>query len=163
MKSIFRRIFLQNYHKPLTQKGQSLVELALTITLLVTLLAGAFDLGMAFLDYIALRDAAQEGAMYGSVNPKDIDSIVERIRYSSNKPLDFSEFPDSNSNDCSNSNPNNAICVDIPTPCTGNLVTVTVLYHYQVIMPGLGFFLKDQSIPLHSTVTNVILTEKCNS
>ena len=51
------------------EQGQSLVELALSLTLLLLLLGGAIDLGRMFFTYIALRDAAQEGAIYGSYCP----------------------------------------------------------------------------------------------
>ncbi len=49
------------------QKGQSLVELAVTISLLITLLIGVVDMGMAMYTWITIRDAAQEGAVYGSI------------------------------------------------------------------------------------------------
>ena len=52
------------------EKGQSLVEFALVLVFLLSLLAGIFDLGRAFFAYIIIRDAAQEGAVFGSIAPK---------------------------------------------------------------------------------------------
>ena len=49
------------------EKGQSLVELAMSLVMLLTLLAGVVDFGRAFFTWITLRDAAQEGASYASV------------------------------------------------------------------------------------------------
>ncbi len=48
------------------QRGQGLVEMALVGLILVLLLAGIIDLGRAYFAYIAIADAATEGAMYGA-------------------------------------------------------------------------------------------------
>jgi len=45
-----------------SEHGQSMVELALTITILMILLAGVIDMGRAFFTYMAMRDAAQNPA-----------------------------------------------------------------------------------------------------
>lgn len=139
------------------QKGQSLVELAITITVIVFLLAGAFDFGSAFLDFIALRDAAQEGAVYGSIDPTNTSNIIARVRQSSNRPVDFSTYSSVN---CS-SDPN-SICVtyqDNSHICSGYYISVYVSYEYNVLMP----FFSGLTIPLHTTVTNTILNTKCPS
>ena len=143
------------------QKGQSLVELALTLSILLTLLAGAFDLGSAFFDYIALRDAAQEGAVYGSIAPKNVQPIMYRVLKSSTRPIDF--LADFSKINCSKeSNKPGYICITFPEPvCSGHPIQVDVYYDYTVVMPVVGFFLKDQKIPLHAKVTNVILSELC--
>jgi hypothetical protein len=148
-------------------KGQSLVELSLTLTLLLVLLAGAFDLGSAFIDYIALRDAAQEGALYGSIdeNPILVDkntNIVQRIQKSSTKPLNMILF----SGDC---NLDSGICIDYfgkdgnPTikPCSGDTLVIRVNYRYHLVMPYIGAFIGSQFISLHATVDNVILAPMC--
>jgi len=156
-----------DFRKPTPpHKGQSLVELALTITIVLILLAGAFDLGNAFLDYIALRDAAQEGAVYGSIYrsiPSDstsVNPIVSRVKESSTAPINFSvNFIE----DCSVSSPN-GICVTFSGSglnCSGDEITVTVRYHYQITMPFIGGIIGSQFIPLHASVTNVILTFRC--
>src|SRR5437868_6151871 len=51
------------------QSGQSLVEAALSITLLVILFSGVVDLGRAFYVKIALDNAVGEGAHYASIFP----------------------------------------------------------------------------------------------
>ena len=144
------------------QKGQSLVELALTISILMILLAGAFDIGNAFLDYIAIRDAAQEGAMYASVAPLKTDETVARVQQSSTKPIDL--MSDLNSVNCS-SDPNKPgyVCVTYPDglQCTGQTVQVDVYYNYQVIMPLYSTVFGISTIPLHASVSNVILAELC--
>lgn len=137
------------------EKGQSLVELALTLLIILTLLAGAVDLGMAFFSYVALRDAAQEGALYGSINPPDADGIRDRVRSSSNTPIDFSAFPDED------------IDVDAGSACEGltagepNGVQVTVTYDYILTMPFIGAILDTNKITLTASVTDTILTPAC--
>jgi Flp pilus assembly protein TadG len=63
-----------------TERGQSLVELALSLPLLLLILLGTVDLGRAFFDYVELRNAAREGAGYGARRPEDRPGIEERVR-----------------------------------------------------------------------------------
>lgn len=51
------------------KQGQSLVELALSLTLIFTLLAAGIDLGLAFFAYQGISGAAQEGANYAALYP----------------------------------------------------------------------------------------------
>jgi len=46
------------------ERGQSLVELAFGLTVLIILLGGLFDLGRAFLILITVENAAGEGALF---------------------------------------------------------------------------------------------------
>ena len=59
--------------------GQSIVELALALPVLMLLLLGTIDLGMLFHDYIQLRNAAREGAGYGAHFPTDGTGIALRV------------------------------------------------------------------------------------
>lgn len=52
-----------------TEKGASLVEMALVLPLLVLILAGVADLGRAFHDYIVIYNASREGARVASHFP----------------------------------------------------------------------------------------------
>lgn len=51
------------------ERGQSLVEMALGFTVLITILSGVLDLGRAYVTYLALQNAAAEGAIYASLHP----------------------------------------------------------------------------------------------
>ncbi|QWK11668.1 MAG: pilus assembly protein [Thermoflexus hugenholtzii] len=51
------------------RRGQGLVELALSLTVLLLLVMGLIDLGRAFVAWLAIHDAAAEGALYAAVNP----------------------------------------------------------------------------------------------
>jgi len=52
-------------HKRQKSRGQSLVEFAVLLPILVMILAIAADFGRAFTAYIAISSAAREGAAYG--------------------------------------------------------------------------------------------------
>lgn len=71
------------------ERGQSLVELAVSFVFIMFLLAGAVEFGLAFYQFTQLRDAAQEGALYGSVCPDHRLEIESRARNSSSSPLDL--------------------------------------------------------------------------
>jgi Flp pilus assembly protein TadG len=60
------------------ERGQSLVELAISLIVLLFLLLGAVEFSLALFQYVTIRDAAQEGALYGSINPTDEDGIKDR-------------------------------------------------------------------------------------
>jgi hypothetical protein len=70
----------KNHKKTSTERGQSLVELAVVVVILLLLLAGAVDLGRLMFTYLSMRDAAQEGAAYASINPNFCNDVLNRIK-----------------------------------------------------------------------------------
>lgn len=135
------------------ERGQSLVELAMSLTVIMLLLAGAVDFSIAYFSFSAMHDAAQEGAVYGSIKPDDEDGIIDRVRNASTNPIDLSDSDlvevqvvlagDS--------------CVDIHCACEGNEVTVYVIYDYPISMPFIGSIIGTQKITLNASVTDTIL------
>ena len=77
-----------------SEKGQSLVELALVLTLLLLLLTGIIDLGSMFYTYTALQDTTQEGAIYAAKYPTQPAAIASHVRESADRPLDTSSLTD---------------------------------------------------------------------
>lgn len=61
------------------QRGQSLVELALLVPVLILILIGIIDFGRVFNAYITITNAAREGARYGAMHPDDADGIKARV------------------------------------------------------------------------------------
>jgi Flp pilus assembly protein TadG len=51
------------------QRGQSLIEFAMVVPLLLVIFSGAADLGRAFYNYVALENSVKEGAIYGARFP----------------------------------------------------------------------------------------------
>lgn len=138
-----------------SERGQSLIELALTLTLLLILLAGAVDFGRAFFTYVALRDAAQEGANYGAINPTESDpgeQVELRVRDSSDHPVDLT-----------NTASIQVVTTLLGAPCLGNGIQVDVTYiDFPITMPFLGAILGTQTLPIHATVTATILAPSCD-
>ena len=50
-------------------RGQSVVEFALVLPILLLVLAAAIDLGRFSYAYVAVQNAAKEGAFYGARSP----------------------------------------------------------------------------------------------
>ncbi|MDH3942929.1 MAG: pilus assembly protein [Anaerolineae bacterium] len=66
--------------KRIVFRGQSLLEFAITIPMLLLLLMGIFDLGRVTFYYAALTNSAREGARYGIVQPDDSIGIRQVVR-----------------------------------------------------------------------------------
>jgi Flp pilus assembly protein TadG len=134
-----------------SERGQSLVELAMSLTIIITLLAGAVDFSIAYFSFTAMQDAAQEGALYGSINPTDTVGIVSRVRNASTNPVDLSDT--------------NLVNVAVTFPgsaCEGGSVVVDVSYDYPISMPFIGAIIGSQQIPLTASVTDTILQPTCS-
>lgn len=132
------------------EKGQSLVELGISFVFLMLLLGGAAEFGTAFFQYVQLKDAAQEGAIYASLYPNDTVSIESRVRGASQSPIDlqtdveiFVSYPDG-------------------SVCEGHGVKVSVVYYHDVFMPFLPQLLGRDVILLNGEVVNTILAQDCH-
>lgn len=127
-------------------RGQSLTEFALGITFILIMLAAVVDLGRAHFTFLSMRDAAQEGALYGSLAPPDIDEIRARVRESSGWPVDFSTFSDAQ------------IQVNTAGPvCAGGDIKVTLQMDFVLVSP----FLSGTALPLVAEATDTILQPPC--
>ena len=60
--------------------GQSLVEFALILPLLLMLVLGAMDFGRLFFAKMVITNAAREGANYLAYHPDDTDGMEDVIR-----------------------------------------------------------------------------------
>ena len=135
------------------EKGQSLTEFAVSVVILLVLLAGTVDAGRAFFTFMSLRDAVQEGALWGSYNPAQTELIKDRVRRASNLVQAIEDDP----------NANLTIDVDIiGTACTGNGIRVDATYeNFPITMPFLGLILGSQEVPISASVTDTILVPPC--
>ncbi len=133
------------------EKGQSLVEFAISVVVLLILLVGIVDLGRALFAYMTLRDAAQEGALYGSLYPTDAAGIEAHVRNASDAMLGFG--------------PTN-VQVQVTFPdggqCNGKGIRILVTYqNFPLTMPFLGTLIGSQTIPISASVTDTILLPPC--
>jgi len=133
------------------ERGQSLVELAISLTVILVLLAGAVDFAVAYFSFTAMQDAAQEGALYGSINPDDEDGIITRVRRASSNPVDLAD--------------EDLVEVNVTYTgdhCEGNEIKVNVAYDYPISMPFIGTIIGSQKITLNASVADTILQPTCS-
>lgn len=133
------------------EKGQSLLEMAVSMIVLLMLLGGIVDFGRLFFTYIALREAAQEGATYASICPPgNVDNTMKidnHVRASSQAPVDLTSYSTIMVNAAFTSN---------PTP--GSQLYVRVTYrNFHFIMPFLNMIQFD----LAATAYDVALQFEC--
>lgn len=144
----------RKFYLPKTEKAQSLVELAISLVILLYLLSGAVEFGIVFFKYVQLRDAAQEGALYGSINPTDTTGIETRARASSDKPIDLTI------NDV-----DTGATVTITFPdgqaCESYAIQVVVTHNHRIFMPFLPQLISRDSFQLNGSVTDTILSPVC--
>lgn len=127
-------------------RGQSLTEFAIGITILLILMAGVMDLGRAYFTLLSLRDAAQEAALYGSLAPTDLAGLRARVRTSSGWPVDFSDFTDAQ------------ISASVHGPaCVGSEIVVTLQMDFIMAAPFIG----GRVLPLVAEARDTVLQPPC--
>jgi hypothetical protein len=151
------------------ERGQSLVEFALSLTILLILVVGIFDVARALFTYLSMRDAAQEGALFGSIEPFNTTGIVERACTASNmlSVLDCGTNATCSGGACD-------VRIDVTLsgdPCmetgggTQNDITVDVSYdHFPLTMPLIGQIVGadgQYSIPIRATIIDTIIQPDC--
>lgn len=162
---------------PRLENGQSMVELAVSLIILLVLLAGIIDFGRLAFHYIAMRDAAQEGASYGIINPTDCYQIENRIRaglvdeaaFLSDGtarfeisivviPKNINEDDEDEENPfqkCSNSTGYTNYA------CEGNTMRITIIDKgFPITMPLFGTFF-GQSLRLETIIRDTIIRPQC--
>jgi Flp pilus assembly protein TadG len=159
-------IDLKNEQMKKTERGQSMTELAISFVFLMILLAGVIDLGRAFFAYMAMRDAAQEGASYGAIarsDPTDAIScsnIEDRVRNTSSTPVDLQSGDIQvdillGGNSCASA--------ALADACLGKELEVTVSYNaFPITMPFLGTLIGTQHVSISTTVIDTILLPSCD-
>lgn len=142
--------------KPEGENGQSLVEFAISLTFMLILLAGVVYFGIALFYYIAMRDAAQEGALYGSMKPTDAAGIQSRVADAAGTGF---------IRDLYDSGQLSVQVTYIGNPCEGNGITVTLSHDFSLSWLPLGNFIEPfigtPYIPIRARVTDTILTPPC--
>lgn len=66
------------------ERGQAMVETAFVMIILLLLLSVIIDLGRAFFTYLALQNAAGEGAYYAAKDPVSVDNSADNPNYPDN-------------------------------------------------------------------------------
>ncbi|MGC9399597.1 MAG: TadE/TadG family type IV pilus assembly protein [Anaerolineae bacterium] len=130
--------------KDVRERGQSLVEVAILFPILVLLLLGVADLGRAYYAVVALRDAAEEGALYAAIDPANLTEIRNRAVHASSGLVTFEP-------DRVTRSPSSGFQAGEP-------VTVTVTYDFEFYTPIIQTFFDGGTVTLRGEAVNVILT-----
>jgi Flp pilus assembly protein TadG len=122
-----------------SQAGQSAVEFALILPILLLLLMGVFDFGRAFYYYSVVANAAREGARAGIYSTTTTDASIrsEVHRYA----VGLNGLTDGN------------IAIARSGSGTSAEVRVTVSYQYDAVTPIIDRFLPGGAIMLRSSST----------
>jgi Flp pilus assembly protein TadG len=144
---------MKNKILPTKERGQSLVELAISLMVILFLLTGAVEFSIALFQYVGIRDAAQEGALYGSIHPLDPTGVKNRAIDAANDVVQLSVSD---------------ISVNIPGgSCEGttggvqNTIQVEIRYSHQIFMPLVAPMIGRDTINLYAQTTDVILQPTC--
>jgi Flp pilus assembly protein TadG len=138
------------------ERGQGFMELGISLVFLLVLLSAMVDLAWAFYTLIALRDAVQEAAAYGSMCPDRLDLVEIRLRQSASAPVDMNQISDFDIKYC---NPGGTCRTN--NPVRGDYLRVRVSYMHEIITPFVGAFINSQSYPLEVIVSDTIMRDKC--
>lgn len=102
------------------EKGQSLVEFALIIPLILLILMGILEFGVMLNTYLAINHSSKEGARLGALGGTDTEILAGII--SSSPTLDPAKI---------------TVHIDPiqSTRIRGSAITVKVVYNYNVMLP----------------------------
>ena len=126
------------------ERGQSLVEVAIILPVLLIILAGVLDLGRMYFSYVAITDAAGEGAAYAAIDPEEErGSIYQRAQEATHGLVQIEE---------------SNVQVDFPEgKGTGAPAVVPVTYAFQLAPPFMGVIVPEGRITLTAVASESIL------
>ena len=125
------------------ERGQSLVEFAIVLPILLIILAGVLDLGRLYYAYVAVTDAAAEGAAYAAIWPDEYDEMFERAQDATGGMVVLEP---------------GSVEVDYETSGSGDPISVTVSYSHTLATPLMNVIVPDGRLVLRAVATEVILT-----
>jgi Flp pilus assembly protein TadG len=149
------------------ERGQSLVEFAMSLPFILLIMAGLLDIGRAYFTFVALEDAAGEAAVYLAIHPEcPYDALSGTTQLADNGVAD----------DCDP--PNNAVWrareagggliewsnalvsyAEVPGTNVGEAVRVTITYPYQLLMPIIPEIAGSPTLTLTASASRIIITE----
>jgi Flp pilus assembly protein TadG len=147
---------------PVRRRGQSVAEFAIILPILLLLLAAAIDLGRLFYAFVAVENAAKEGALFGARNPLCANSgnpncaspnnVVWHVQTeAANIGADFTTTVA-----CRNAS--GALVQPINDCLDGYTYHVTVTYPFNLITPILGS-LVNQNLVLRSDSQATVISD----
>lgn len=141
------------------EEGQGLVEFAIGLVVLILILSGVADLGRAYFTYVALSNAAGEGALYASFAPSCPNATAGTACAIPNN-VDYRVRNESPSGVIDTSQIT-SVTVQTPNPDLpelGDPITVTLVYEYEFITPLFRSIGAD-SIDLHAEAVQPVRSQ----
>jgi hypothetical protein len=155
--------FLRRVSRARRDQGSSIVEFALTIVVVMSLLLGVMQICLAFYTYEVMNEYARAGARYAIVHGSNcllpgggncqagqgapsVSTVVQGYNYPGIKPASLTVTP---SNTFA---PGQTKCLTTGCLGTGDQVTVTVSYTYKLAVP----FIPSKSWTMSSSSTMII-------
>lgn len=137
------------------------MELAVSVTILLIIVAGLIDLGRVIFYYLSLRDAAQEAMIYGSIYPTFCDQIRGMVMSNVNDTsLQVDVLYDGNNTF------NGYACSPQLSQhnCEGKQIYVIVTQpNFPLSMPMIGGIIGTQNIRLEARIKGTVLSPVCPS
>ncbi|MBU0704877.1 MAG: pilus assembly protein [Chloroflexi bacterium] len=118
-----------------SERGQSLLEFALVLPVLLIVLAGVLDLGRLYFAYVAVTDAAGEGAAYAAIHPDDIGEIIRRAQDATGGMIEIDE---------------GMVTIENNPSGLSQAISVEVSYEFTLATPLIGAILPDGVIMLNA-------------
>lgn len=137
------------------RKAQSLLELAVSAVVLLVLVAALIDLGRVIFYYLSMRDAAEEGMVYGSIYPTSCTQIAQAVQSNIDDDtigisVDYSTSLGGTADVGCNLAGSNR--------CAGHTIQVTVRQpNFEMTMPFLGGF----TFPLEAKINGTVIRPEC--
>lgn len=134
-------------------RGQSLVEFALVLPLILIVVLGTIDFGRVVFSWIEVMNASREGAAYAIINPSDLGGITLHVQQETNVQQQRGESPLSVDVTCRPSDNNQLVL-----PCNaayanglGSTVTVRVEESFSFLTPLINGMFPDFTISAAAT------------
>lgn len=124
------------------ENGQSMVEFALVLPLLLLILCGIIDFGWIFYNQLSLENCVRDTARYGAVNAGNSECSTLVLEKANN--IAVSSIKENMSVQVTFSNPYE--------PCEGD-ITVYITSEINILTPVVGVFFNNQKVNLSSSVT----------
>ncbi|MBN1642892.1 MAG: pilus assembly protein [Anaerolineae bacterium] len=125
-----------------TERGQGLLELGLLLPVLLLLLLGILDVGRLYMTLVAINDAAAEGASYAAQYPARTMRIQQRAAESSTAMTTI--------------DPSLVLVTYVDPPSSGDPITVTVQYDYEMLTPLISAIVPGGTLRLRGIATRTI-------
>lgn len=141
-------------------RGQSMVEFALLLPALMLLLVVAVDFGRLFASYVAVNNAAREGAVYAAAHPTFVTSSdspdPENVTYRARQEVANPSSPQFTAVSVSAPACNPSPCPTVIGTGGGSTIKVTVNTTFAFFTPIVSAVLGGSSIALSASATAVI-------